>query len=79
MIRVGIKQREVENSEKDRPCLMKMTTPPLACVSSGENARPGVGAIRAQSKESRNSERGRRVKIGFLDADKVDRMGRKKV
>ena len=37
-----------------------------------ENARPGVGAIRTQSKEFRNPERGRRVKIGFLDADKVD-------
>ena len=45
----------------------------------GENARPGVGAIRAQSRESRNPERGRSVKIGFLNADKVDRMGRKKV
>ena len=45
----------------------------------GENARPGVGAIRAQSREPRNPERGRGVKIGFLNADKVDRMGRKKV
>ena len=35
--------------------------------------------IRMQSRESRNLERGRRVKIGFLDADKVDRMGREKV
>ena len=44
-----------------------------------ENARPGVGAIRTQSRESRNSKRGRGVKIGFLDADKVDRVGREKV
>ena len=44
-----------------------------------ENARPGVGTIRMQSREYRNPERGRGVKIGFLDADKVDRMGRKKV
>ena len=44
-----------------------------------ENARPGVGAIRAQSREPRNPERGRIVKIGLLDTDKVDRMGRKKV
>ena len=43
-----------------------------------ENARPGVGVIRMQSRESRNQERGRGVKIGFLDADKVDRMRRKK-
>ena len=43
-----------------------------------ENARPGVGVIRTQSRESRNPERGRKVKIGFLDADKVDRMGREK-
>ena len=37
-----------------------------------ENARPGVGAIRTQSRESRNPERGRAVKIGFLDTDKVN-------
>ena len=54
-----------------------MITPPLACVASGENARPEVGAIRAQSKEPRNPERG--VKIGFLDTDKVNRVGREKV
>ena len=29
-------REEVERSEKDRPCLKKMTTPPLACVASGE-------------------------------------------
>ena len=45
----------------------------------GKNARPGVGAIRAQSREPRNPERGRGVKIGFLNADKADKMGRKKV
>ena len=44
-----------------------------------ENARPGVGAIKTQSRESRNPERGRRVKIEFQDADKVDRMGLEKV
>ena len=44
-----------------------------------ENARPGVGTIRTQSRESRYLQRGRGVKIGFLDTDKVDRMGRKKV
>ena len=26
----------MESSEKDRPCLTKMTTPQLACVASGE-------------------------------------------
>ena len=26
----------MESSEKDRPCLTKMTTPPLACVASAE-------------------------------------------
>ena len=26
----------MESSEKDRLCLTKMTTPPLACVASGE-------------------------------------------
>ena len=56
-----------------------MTMPSLACSIGGENARPGVGAIRAQSKEPRNLKRGRGVKIGFLNADEVDRMGQKKV
>ena len=37
IIRVGIKRREqVESSEKDRPCLMKVTMVPLACMASGE-------------------------------------------
>ena len=44
-----------------------------------ENARPVEGAIRTQSRESRNLERGRLVRIGFLDADKVDRIGQEKV
>ena len=56
-----------------------MTMPPVACVASGENARLGVGAIRVQRRESRNSERGRGLKIGFLDADKIDRMEQEKV
>ena len=29
-------REEVESSEKDKPCLTKMMTPPLACVASGE-------------------------------------------
>ena len=39
IIRVGIERKEreeVESSEKDRPCLTKVTTPPLAWVVSGE-------------------------------------------
>ena len=37
IIRVGTKRRKkVESSEKDRPCLTKITTSPLACVASGE-------------------------------------------
>ena len=38
IIRVEIKRRKrvVESSEKDRPCLTRMMTPPLACVASGE-------------------------------------------
>ena len=43
------------------------------------NARPGVCAIRTQSRESRDPERGRLVKIGFLDTGRVNRMGRMKV
>ena len=26
----------MKSSEKDKPCLTKMTTPPLACVASGK-------------------------------------------
>ena len=44
-----------------------------------KNARPGEGAIRTQSRESRNPGRGRRIEIGFPDIDKVNRMGQKKV
>ena len=38
-----------------------------------------MGAIRTQSGESRDPERRTLVKIGFLDTDKVNRIGRKKV
>ena len=44
-----------------------------------KNARLGEGAIKTQSRESRNSERGRRVEIRFLDVNEVNRMGQKKV
>ena len=44
-----------------------------------ENARPGVDAIRSQSRESRYPESGRRITIRLLDTDKVDEMGRKKL
>ena len=44
-----------------------------------KNARSGEGAIKTQSRESRNPGRGRRIEIGFPDIDKVNRMGRKKV
>ena len=29
-------KEEVESSEKDKPCLMNMMIPPLACVASRE-------------------------------------------
>ena len=37
MNRVGVERRErgVENSEKDKLCLLEMMTPSLACVASG--------------------------------------------
>ena len=44
-----------------------------------ESARLGVGVIRTQSRESRDPERGRWVKIGFLDTDKVNGMEQIKV
>ena len=69
----------VESSEKDRPCLTKMTTPPLACVVS-EERMPDREWVRSERRaENPGIRRGRGVKIGFLDADKVDRMGQKKV
>ena len=78
IIRVGIERRdEVESSEKDRPCLTKMTTPPLACVASGERM-PDREWVRSE-RRAENPERERGVKIGFLDADKVDWIGREKV
>ena len=45
----------------------------------GKNAISGVSAVRSQSRESRNPERGRRVKVGLLDTDKIHRMKRGKV
>ena len=59
---------------------MKMTTPSLVCVVSEEKMpdREWV-VIRSQRRESRNPQRERGVKIGYLNADKVDRMGQKKV
>ena len=36
IVRVGIKQREVESSKKAKSCLTKMMTPPLPCVASRE-------------------------------------------
>ena len=59
---------------------MKMTTPPLACVASGEReCQTGSGCD--QNAEQRIQESGKRKKnkIGFLVADKVDWMGREKV
>ena len=44
----------------------------------GENARPGVSAIRTQCRESRNSEEDE-LRLDFWIADMVDRVGRKKV
>ena len=54
-----------------------MTTPLLACVAS-EERMPDRELVRSK-RRAENPERGRGVKIGFLNANKVDRMGRKKV
>ena len=45
IVRVGIKQgkRGVESSEKDKSCLMKTMTPPLACVASEKKYHTGSG------------------------------------
>ena len=68
-------REEVESLEKDRSVSDENDN--AAASVRGirrENARPGVGTIRTQSRESRNPERERGVKIGFLNADKVGRM-----
>ena len=70
-------REEVESSEKDRPCLTKMKTPPLAWAASGERM-PDREWVRSE-RRAENPERGRGVKIRFLNAHKVDRMGGKKV
>ena len=68
------KEREVvENSEKDRPCLTKMMTPPLACLSLGERM-PEWKQRQLDCRESRVAQRGRQVEAGFLDTSKVHRM-----
>ena len=68
----------MESSEKDRPCLTKMMTPLLACVASGERM-PDREWVRSERKAENPGIRKEELKIGFLDTDKVDRMGRKKV
>ena len=70
---------EVESSEKDRPCLTKMTTPPLACVVSEERMPDRSGCDQNTEQRIQEFEKKKEVKIGFLNADMVDRMGRKKV
>ena len=49
IIRVGSseKREEVESSEKDRPCLTKMTTPLLACMVS-EERKPDQEWVRSE-------------------------------
>ena len=71
VIRVRVmrgKREEVESLKKDKPCLTKMMTPSLACGCGmgRENTRPRVSAIRSQSRESRDPEGSRWVKVGFL-------------
>ena len=82
IIRVGIKRKKRGGGKFRKGSALPDKNDDAATSVRGirrENARPGVGAVRTQSRESRNLERGRRVKIGFQDTDKVDRMGRKKV
>ena len=68
----------MKSSEKDRPCLTKMMTPPLACVVS-EERMPDREWVRSERKAENPGIRKEELKIGFLDTDKVDRMGRKKM
>ena len=84
IIRVGIKRKKRGGRKfREGQALPDKNDDAAASVRGigRENARPGVGAIRTQSRKSRNPERerGRGVKIGFLNADEIDRMGQKKV
>ena len=49
------------------------------CDINRKNTRSGVGAMGSQSRESRDPERGRQIKIRFLDIYKVNEMRRNKV
>ena len=44
-----------------------------------ESARPGVGAIRLQGRDPRNPERGKRIKVGLLNTNKINRMRQNEV
>ena len=70
-------REEVESSEKDKPCLTKMMTLPLAFVGTGERI-PDREWVRSK-RRAENPGRGRGVKIGFLDTDKINKRGQKKV
>ena len=78
IIRVGIERRKRGGRKFRKGYALPDENDNAAASVRGitrENARPGVGAIRTQNRESRNPERGRGVKIGFLNAYEVDRMG----
>ena len=49
------------------------------CDISRKNTRSKVDATGSQSRESRNPERGRYIKVGFLDTNKVNGIRRNKV
>ena len=73
IVRVGIKRRKRGSREFRKRWALPNENDNAAASVRGirrENARPGVGTISTQSRESRNPERGRGVKIGFLNADK---------
>ena len=70
-------REEIESSDKDKPRLMKMTPPLLACVVSGERMSDRKW-VRSDCR-AENPERGRRVKVRFLGINKINRMRRNKV
>ena len=65
-------REEVESLEKDKPCL----TMPLACVALGERM-PHREWMRSDRRESR-VWRGGRIKVRFLDTDKINGMRRER-
>ena len=57
IVKVGVKrkEKEVESSKKNRPCLKKMMTPPLAFGSTGEKMPDRITKENIQKSKKRKT------------------------